>query len=251
MSFLFGFLGVIVGLVVVVLIIAIIVMKSIYKVSGFVALKDLFDVLKNHKSLAYDEYTREKDIGGLTKILEPKILEDFSDFNKELLYSTAEKNLRKIFDAIENKSMTEIKKDDDFVFMQNNIEECINDLKMRNVNVSYGDITFHSHAIKDYEKKNGMATITTSSTVGYYYKNDDKKNVYPDLKRETKYTCKFVYVYDETKLKRNDVAITVNCPNCGAPLRNFGAGNCEYCSSHVEAINLKAWKMISYSEDYK
>lgn len=86
----------------------------------------------------------------------------------------------------------------------------------------------------------------------YYYKSNVKKDTnYEDVKKQTRYTCEFVYVYDEQKVGYDKEAFGVHCPNCGAPLRRLGAGNCDYCGVHVEPINLKAWKMASYKEDFK
>lgn len=31
----------------------------------------------------------------------------------------------------------------------------------------------------------------------------------------------------------------------------WGNYTCEYCSSYIEHVNLKIWKMSSYKEDYK
>ena len=73
------------------------------------------------------------------------------------------------------------------------------------------------------------------------------------LKTQTRYTCKFIYIYDVTKIPKqtsNSVFI-INCPNCGAPLTNLEKGECVYCGSHIEEINLKTWKMSSFSDDYK
>ena len=95
--------------------------------------------------------------------------------------------------------------------------------------------------------------VEISTTLEYYYKNSDKKDdLWDNIKRQTRYTCQFVYIYDEqnVELKNKDV-IVVNCPNCGAPLSGLNGGECRYCSSHFEPINLKLWKMSSYKEDYK
>ena len=111
-------------------------------------------------------------------------------------------------------------------------------------------IVFHNHAIKKYEKSNGMATITTSSSVEYFYSSNVKDELaYSDVKKQTRYTCEFVYVYDEAKIGYEKQAFGVHCPNCGAPLKKLGAGNCYYCGTHVEPINLKVWKIASYKEE--
>ena len=204
------------------------------------------------KQIAEEDAYRQKNVSGITKLLEPEILRDFPDFNKNLLYSIAESNLRKIFSAIENKSLAGIDKDEELILILPKLKEEIEDIKERKVEIKYDDIVFHENAIKKYEKVKGMATVTISTTLEYYYKNSDKKeNLCNNIKRQTRYTCEFVYIYDETKLEKKNNIIVINCPNCGAPLRNLELGECEYCSSHFEPINLKLWKMSSYKEDYK
>ena len=221
---------------------------------GFNNLKSLIFAAKNSKSIREVEYSRQKNVSGMTKLLEPEIIKDFSDFNKSLLYDIIENNLMKIFKAIENKSTSEIKNDEDMILIFSTLQQYIEDLKNKNVDIKYNDVVFHEHAIKNYEKIQGMATITTSTTLEYYYSNSEKNNneQYSNIKKQTRYTCKFVYIYDETKLGRNKKIFSIHCPNCGAPLTQFGNDmECQYCSSHFEPINLKLWKMSSYKEDYK
>lgn len=254
MSFLLGFLGTILGILVAVVIIIFCIFTGVAKMVGLNNLKTLIAAARNAKNIVHEDYSRQKNVSGMTKLIEPEIIRDFSDFNKSLLYGIIEKNLMKIFSAIENKSISEIENDEDMVLMFSTLEQYIEDLKVRNVEIKYDDVVFHEHAIKKYEKTQGMATITTSTTLEYYYSNSEKKKneEYGNMKRQTRYTCKFVYIYDETKLGRNKKLFSMHCPNCGAPLMKFGDSvECEYCSSNVKSINLKLWKMSSYKEDYK
>ena len=254
MGFLLGFLGACIGIVAGV---GIIVVGIYIKVRGIVGpanMKELVKAAKNAKNIQQQEYTREKNVAGITKLIEPVIIRDFGDFNKELLYSKVENNLLKIFSAIEEKSVDNIRNDDDLIYMYSAIRDKVQDIKNNNVNIKYDEVKFHSHAIKDYSKFDGKATITISSTLEYYYSDDsDKYNqkYYKDLKKQTRYTTQFVYVYDESKFKYNAKAFAISCPNCGAPLMKFGAGNCQYCGTYVEPINLKGWYMVSYKDEYK
>ena len=91
----------------------------------------------------------------------------------------------------------------------------------------------------------------TLEPVEYYYKNTAENNEMSNLKKQTRYTCKFVYIYDENKIGNNINSFSISCPNCGAPLIGIGNYVCEYCSSQIKPINLKTWKMSSYKEDYK
>lgn len=253
MGFILGFLGACIGIIVGIGIIIAFIYVKVRKTVGPANMKTLVDAAKNAKNFEQEEYTRHKNVSGITKLIEPTILKDFHDFNKELLYSKVEKNLAKIFTALEEKSLAEVKKDKELIYLYSTINDNIKDMEENNINIKYDEVKFHSHAIKDYLKSKGKATITISSSLEYYYKNDSenyKKKDLNNLKKQTRFTTQFVYVYDETQFKHNENAIVVSCSNCGAPLGKLGAGNCQYCGTYIEPINLKNWYMVSYKEDY-
>lgn len=251
MGFILSFLGTLFGIIAAVAIIVMVVMRKLNKVVGKNNMRQIMRAAKNVKSLEAEEYTRKKDVSGMTKLLEPQIIEDFPDFNKNLLFSKIESNLTKIFDAIERKAMDTISNDQDLELMKNTIEDYIEDLKNHGIDLEYSSVRYHNHAIKGYEKRDGMATITTSTSLEYYYRNSEIENRHSNLKKQTRYTCKFVYIYDEAKLKTRGEVFSINCPNCGAPLKGLNASSCEYCSSSITPVNLKIWKMSSYKEDYE
>ena len=252
MSFIWGLLGAFFGIIAVIFFIIFLILIIVRVKFGGNVYRDVKDAFKYAKDLKKQEYARPKDVSGMTKLLEEPILRDFSDFNIDVLFSLIEKNLRKIFTGIENHSAEEIVKDPDLVLMWSKMQDIVEDMKNQDIQIKYDQVAFNRHAIKNYEKKHGKATITTSSSVEYYYKSNVKKDTnYEDVKKQTRYTCEFVYVYDEQKVGYDKEAFGVHCPNCGAPLRRLGAGNCDYCGVHVEPINLKAWKMASYKEDFK
>lgn len=253
MGFILGFLGACLGIIAGLAIIIGLIYCKVRKTVGPQNMKTLVNAAKQAKNIEQQEYQRKKNVSGITKLIEPTIIKDFNDFNKELLYAKVEQNLVKIWNAIETKSLTSIKNDDELIYMYHSIKEKVMDLKNSNINIKYDDIQFHSHAIKNYLKSKGKATITISSTVEYYYSNDSEnynKKEYNNLKKQTRYTTEFVYVYDETKFRYNQKAHTISCPNCGAPLGKLGEGNCEYCGTYIKPINLKNWYMVSYKEDY-
>ena len=67
---------------------------------------------------------------------------------------------------------------------------------------------------------------------------DKKKNVERE-KEQHRFNLELVYIQDITKIRDGETAISVNCPNCGAPVtglgrtrlpvlrRRCGAGECE------------------------
>lgn len=255
MSFLSILLIIILILILAILITILVIFNGVKKTVGVGTLSSIFSAIRNRKYLEMTEYARIKNVSGMTKLVEPLVLEDFSDFNKNVLYQKVESNLQKIFNALENKSTDNIKNDDELIMLYKNIEEKINDLISCNLSVKYDGVKFHTHALKRYYKSKDMATIEVSSSVEYYYDEQGNDNVkiskkIKDVKKQTRYTTKFVYIYDESKFNYEEMGFTISCPNCGAPISGIKNKKCSYCSSHIEPINLKSWKMIAYSEDY-
>lgn len=208
--------------------------------------------LKNSVNYERQEYSRIKDVRGLTTMLEPLILEDFSNFNKELMYSLCERNLRKVFNCIEEKNYDCIKNDDDFIYLKSDLKSKIDDMNSNGSIERFDNVEFNRHAIYRYIKEKGKATIKISSSVSYYYETNIKnRKSFPNILKQTRYTSEFVYVYDESKFISSQTSFSIHCPNCGAPVKKINREYCEYCGNHIEPINLKTWKMSSYSEDYK
>lgn len=247
LSMLGGFAGIILAIVIIILIIYI----KVREIVGTRNMKELKNAISNVSNLKKEEYAREKNVKGMTKLLEPEIIRDFPEFNKDLIFSVCESNLRKIFNSIEALDATSINNDGEFIYLREKINQQIEDMKSNNIKEKFDNIEFNRHAIMAYNKNNGKATIKISTTLSYYYKTNrtDKKS-YEDIKKQTRYTSEFVYVYDERKFEKNQVTFSVLCPNCGAPLRGLKSKFCEYCGNHIEKINLKIWKMSSYKEDY-
>lgn len=216
----------------------------------------IISAAKNAKNIEMQEYERQKDVCGMTKLVEPRICEDFNNFNKSLLYSKVESNLRKIFNALESKNIDIIKSDRELSFVKNEVEQKIEDLNSMGKNLKYDGVKFHRHALKKYTKIDGVATVQISSTLEYYYSETGDSNIklskkFDGLKKQTRYTTDFVYVYDESNFNPSQVAFGINCKNCGAPIKSLDSKTCQFCGTYMEPINLKAWYMSHYSEDYE
>lgn len=248
MSFLFGFLGVIIGIIVVIIVIVFIVLKKIQRSLGISGIKSISTLKNFSNDCIIQSSNTPKSVNGMTSLVEPQILSDFPDFNKEIIYALVESNLKTIFSEIENLKTNRIP---ELELINNTLEKEIEDLRKQKAVIKYDNVVFHRHALKRYEKLNGIATVTTSSTLEYnYYDSRRKEN--SSYKTQTRYTCKFIYIYDINKIpkKSSHSVFIFNCPNCGAPLTNLEKAECLYCASHIEEINLKTWKMSSYKDDY-
>lgn len=192
-----------------------------------------------------------KHVSGMTKLLIPKIVKDFPNFSEKELFNKAETSLLLIFDILENR---ELKNSEELVLIKDKIREKINDMKESNIEERYYDIKFHNHALKYYKKDSSSLNITISTSLEYFYekKQNDKVVVdYTNYKKQTLYTLDFIYVYDPLKVNKTQNLIGINCPNCGAPVKELGNKKCRYCNSGLEDINLKSWHIVLYKEEYK
>ncbi len=243
-------LGVILGVVLFLSLIAFIIYKKITKFGkdlGFGNMKEIKELIKKGEE---DFYNEPKHAPGMTKLLLPKIVEDFPNFSESELFNKAEICLLSIFKSLEDK---EVSKVEELKLIKSNLKEIINDYKQNKITVSFDDIKFHNHAIKYYKKNPGVINITVSTSLEYYYeKKDDKKVIVKkdNHKKQTLYTLEFIYIYDPEKYDSNQTLIGVHCPNCGAPVKSLGQKVCSYCSSGLEDINLKNWYISSFKENY-
>lgn len=251
MSFLIGILGGFLGIILAIVVIIAIVYFKIKSAVGPAKMGELKNAMTHVKEIARDEYTRKKSIAGMTSLLEPKIRRDFPEFNKDLLFSQNQKNIKKILNCIESKSLSEVENDVDLFYIEPQLRDTIEDMESNQVYEKFDNIEFNRSAISSYTKDKGRATIKLSTSLGFYYNTNRKdRKAYPDLKKETRYVTEFVYVYDESKVEERQLTVSIHCKNCGAPITNLGDSRCEYCMAPVERINLRAWKMSSYKEDY-
>ena len=129
MGFILGLLGALFGVLLAIGIIILLIMLKVRSTLGKNAFKEAISVMKNAKDLEKQEYARKNDVSGMTKLLEEPIQRDFSDFNKSVLFSLIEKDLIKIFTAIENKSTNSIKQDPDLDLIYSKISDQIQDMK--------------------------------------------------------------------------------------------------------------------------
>lgn len=243
-------LGVTLGIVLFLGIIALILYTKVklamrqmgFKVNSF---KDMANELERIKK---EESTKPRSISGITTLLLPNIRKDFPDFNEQELYNKTELALRKSFSAIETKNIEEVAS---LPLLKDSISKIIEDYETSNLSEKFDDIRFHKFTLSQYEKKEGMATITVSVALEYYYQKKKGEAIlkeFKNYKKQTSYQCKFIYVYDDTKVDESARVLAVNCPNCGAVIKALGHKRCEYCGTAVEEINLKSWECSSYKE---
>lgn len=235
-------LGMIITILIILLIIIfciIAVINGVKNVVGREGMSIISYIFSNREKIMKEELNEPKTVSGMTRFYVPKIQEDFGDFSETVLFQMIESNLSKVFNHIENNNKV---MDMDLDLVKDRINEQIEDLKGQKKRKEYNNIIFHKSAIKDYVKKDGIATITTSTSLEYMDENNRKI--------QTRYVCKFIHIYDYKLYKNNGKVFVIHCPNCGAPITNFNIQNCDYCKSKIGKVISKVWKFANYKDEY-
>ena len=212
-------------------------------------LSEFGKALKGEVMSDKDAYSTRKTLWGLTDVLSKQISKDFPDFNVSSLFEEIETDISSYLSALTNRSADRID-DDKMVLIKEEIRQEVLGMKAANVEKHYKDVDFSKHVLKDYQKSDDTATIVTQTSASYIYdSNVPKEKKYKNTRKETVFTCKFVYVTDEQKYGTN--AITTRCPNCDAPHTSLDGGNCRYCGTYIKPINiLKIWKISDIKEEH-
>ena len=211
-------------------------------------LSEFGKLLKGEVMSDKEAYSTKKTILGLTDVLSKQISRDFPDFNTSELFKEIETDITTYLSALTNQSVDNID-NEKMVLMKEEIRQEILGMKASGIKKEYKDVNFTKHVLKNYKKSNGTATIVTQSQGSYIYdSNVPKEKKYKNARKETLFTCEFVYITDEQKYGTN--AISVRCPNCGAAHTALDGGNCSYCGTYVKPISvLKIWKITSIKEE--
>ena len=189
----------------------------------------------------------------MTDIYLPAIQRDFPEFDYEVFKSRAQGVLRSYFAAISAKDMG-LLNDDCSVSLRNNVYSIIGDLESHGYDRQISEGIFHQTEIARYLKNGATVSIVFNISVGHYDFTQDKDGKLisgkTDRKRETVYDVNLVYVQDEEKLAiEGGKSLGLNCPNCGAPIRNLGQKFCDYCGTGVVEVNTRTWRFESIKEE--
>lgn len=175
-----------------------------------------------------------------------RIKKDFPDLNLNELKSSAESNIRNILHAIETKDKSELKNKNDriYAYAENKIE----DLKKDTVRID--NIKFHKTVLNRYSKNKNVATMNFQTSMEYFY----KKNSEMGRKIQVRFDTEFIHIIDTSVYGPKIRTLGINCPNCGAPVKDIDNPHCEYCnggiivpSSGVELVK-RVWFLDNIKE---
>lgn len=247
MSFVFGFLGIVFGILFLLLLLYVYIISK-FRALGFKS----FRISSLKKEIEDNVSDEPKQISGMTRVYLPRIIDDFKDFNIEEIFLLSEKSIRAILSAIENKDIS-ILEGKDFNLINKKLKLQLEDLINSDILYKYDDIKFHKHAISNYVNSNGVATISISSSLEYYYskKKDGKVIDKKEKKIQTRYLTKYVYLVNSDAYENEINVYGINCPNCGAVIPSLGSKKCKYCNTslNIQVVDLlKCWKLIEFRE---
>lgn len=189
-----------------------------------------------------------KSVSGMTRIYEPQIQRDFPEFNWLEFKNKAENMLRLAFLAIEQEDSSQLK--DASGELEHQVKTQISQNQAERVREHYQNVKIHDTQITRYEKKQGTCIITLQSAVGHrHYKEKDAAVIQGDdrLDEQTKYNVEILYVQNP-ELAGMDRAVSMSCPNCGAPVTSLGNFICAYCGSEVTPIHHQVWSLHKFYE---
>lgn len=192
-----------------------------------------------------------RSLHAMTSVYLPQITRDFPEFDYEHYKNKAKSVLRSYFTALHTKKASALTEEHTLA-LENYVQGIISDLNTRNVSQIFNQAVIHDVQIARYIKTGATVTILFELAVGCYnYIEDENHNVVfgdKSLKTQSVYEIGLVYVQDADKVNANGDALGINCPNCGAPIKNLGTKFCNYCGTSVIEVNTRAWKFDSVRE---
>lgn len=233
--------------------------------AGQVATRIVEEILDDDDHVMGDTVNRPaepRSISDMTSAYAQTIARDFPDMNLSQLISSAENALCSALTAIQKASTGEnidaareiadrpgeLSVTDDF---ERQISIRIDALRSMGQSEFFTDIRIHQTGIHAYQKNEGTCTITFQSSVEYFHyikQNCNIINGSDRVKKQERYNLELIYIFDDTKIGSDITkSIAANCPNCGAPVKGLGKRSCEYCGTLLKTIDIRIWKMNTFS----
>ena len=241
---------IIIAAVVILVVVAVLIVRN--KIRNFS--RQMFgtdSLVEGYKNQTHEYNETPLSLHAMTDIYLPQILRDFPEFEYEAYKNKAESLLRSYFTAVSTKKTSALTEECSLT-LKNNVQGIIDGLNAKNETKFFDSVVLHDIQIARYVKDGATATIFFEISTGCYnYAEDENGNVGSGSKEEKKqaiYQIGLVYVQDIDKVGNHLEGLGINCPNCGAPIKNLGSKFCEYCGTSISEINIRAWRFNSVSE---
>ncbi|MCR5691259.1 MAG: hypothetical protein K6G62_03475 [Eubacterium sp.] len=202
------------------------------------------DIKAGVRAMQEEVANTPKSVSGMTSLMLPKISRDFPDFNYDEAKSRTEAELISFLQALdENRPELMLEGTEE---MRRQLSAQIQSNRDQGLRTRFQQVKIHRTEIHQYRNTAGRCVITFQTALECYsYVTDTKGKLVSgsrDYKYQTKFNTDLIYIQDRDLVeKETDAALGINCPNCGAPLKNLGAKHCEYCGSPVVELNIRTW----------
>ncbi|MBQ3307181.1 MAG: hypothetical protein IJG68_03190 [Bacilli bacterium] len=162
-----------------------------------------------------------KSLSSMDRIYLEQIRKDFPKLNINELKRESEKVLLDCIHGVEKNDTSRLNGK-----IKSFVKSMIHDNEGKNV--TYDDVKIHNTVVADYKNEKGIATIHFATSYQYYLNTNGHS-----VKTQDRCRTEFICVYDIQKVEIEKKSLSIHCPNCGSPIRNFSHENCEYCGSSL------------------
>lgn len=196
---------------------------------------DTTDIIEGFKKQEIEYQETPKSLSSLDSVYVPKILKDFPNLNIDEMKEIASNCVRNYYNCLNKKEFIELSYGNNNY--NNMVTEKINNI--RDKDVTYNNLTIYKTVINSYSNKKGSCIITFQLALSYIDKSNKKvqKRVNVDM----------IYIYDEVEANC-EYGVSLNCQNCGAPIKVLGIKTCPYCGTGVVDYIPKTWKVNNIYE---
>lgn len=191
------------------------------------------DIMEGFREQEIEYENTPKSLSSLDSVMIPRILEDFPNMNIEEMRQIAENSVRNYYNSLNKRKLIENSYSNNH--LNKMILERIEDLM--DSDIKYDSLKIHRTVINSYNNKKGSCVITFQMAIQYYYQKNKKRK-----KVQDRVNVDLIYIYDEQQVKDAD-GVSLNCPNCGAPIRMLGIKTCPYCSTGIVDFLTKTWRV--------
>lgn len=184
-----------------------------------------------------NEENTPKTVTGMERIQLPYLIKDFPNIEINEFKKMAENSILQCLKNIEEKNNNPIASSSEKV--KNYIQSKIDDNEV----ISYDSIKIHKTVLNRYQKETGICKVEFHTSLEYYLrKRNETKKI------QSRFKTEYIYIIDESKLNNNLSGISLNCPNCGAPISNLGQKKCSYCETGVIDLVKRTWILNDIQE---
>lgn len=187
---------------------------------------DIVELIKENEQVIQ---TTPKTLSVTESIYLDKIRKDFPELNLNLVKSNVNEIVSDYFKYLQTGNNSELKKDCTENFLSQ-VSSFV-DNKIRN------DIKFHRTVINGYSVDGEEAKLLLQTSCQYI----NEKNTMV----QTRFELSYVYFLEHTPETKT---VSLQCPNCGAPIDYTGAKVCKYCDTMLVSTIKRTWKFDSIRE---